>query len=123
MDAEMHKTLDKFFAEKTIQDVDRNTFQICNLRDKLNLITISLVFLKDWDSLETDDYNCVVVEKRGAVFTFPCYWLSVPKELCMPYMEYIIDDFYSQYVSKWVNGNNPGGGGGTTPGGNCPCMD
>ena len=123
MEKEMHKELEKFFAEKTIQDVDRNTFQICNLRDKTNQVTISLVFLKDWDSLETDDYNSVVIAKRGVVFTFPCYWLSIPKELCMTYMEYIIDDFYDKYVSEWNNGSSGDGSGSTPPGCDCPCME
>lgn len=112
----MIDVLDKFFAEKTIQDIDRNTFLICNLYDKKYKITISLVFLRDWDSLETDSYNSVIIENKGAVFTFPCYWISVPKELAMGYFQYIIDDFYKTSVYKW-NGNITNNDNSA----NCPC--
>ena len=42
----MTNQLDKFFAEKTTPDVDRNTFLICNLNDKPKQLTISLVFMR-----------------------------------------------------------------------------
>lgn len=97
----MRKKLDEFFAAKTIQDVDRNTYLHCNLEDPRFKITISLIFMRDWHSIESDSYNSVVVENKGVVFTFPCYWVSVPKELCMTYFEYLINDFYSNEVSTW----------------------
>jgi len=97
----MRKKLDEFFANKTIQDVDRNTYLCCNLEDHRFKITISLIFMRDWHSIESDSYNSVVVENKGVVFTFPCYWCSVPKELCIAYFEYVINDFYSTEVSGW----------------------
>lgn len=127
MKADMINVLDKFFAEKTIQDVDRNTFLVCNLEDKQNKIHISLIFMRDWDSIESDSYNSVILENTGAVFTFPCYWISVPKPLAMAYIQWIIDDFYENTVSKWSvgTGNNNGSGSGTTGGtgngSNCNC--
>lgn len=102
----MYEELDRFFASKTIHDVDRNTFLTCNLVDRVKKITISLIFLRDWDSLETDSYNSVIIQNKGAVFTFPCYWVSIPKELAIPYIEYIIDEFYEEEVSKWNIGDN-----------------
>lgn len=105
MNQTMIDKLDKFFAEKTIIDIDRNSFLVCNLEDKPNKITISLVFMRDWDSLETDSFNSVIIQNKGAVFTFPCYWVSIPKELAMAYIQYIIDDFYMNEVNKW---NIPG---------------
>lgn len=128
MKADMINTLDKFFAEKTIQDVDRNTFLVCNLEDKQAKIHISLIFMRDWHSIESDSYNTVILENTGAVFTFPCYWVSVPKPLAMAYIQYIIDDFYENTVSGWSNGSGTGGSGnsgstgGGYPGGNgCHC--
>lgn len=122
MKAEMYNTLDKFFAEKTISDVNRDTFLICNLNDKSNKITISLVFMRDWDSLETDQYNSVIIQDKGAVLTFPCYWISVPKELAIPYFEYVIDDLYNSEISKWnIPDNNTGNETGNNGNGNCNC--
>lgn len=123
MTQEMINTIDKFFSSKTIGDIDRNTFLVCNLFDRAKKIVISLVFLRDWDSLETDSYNSVIIQNQGAVFTFPPYWLEVPKELTMPYFTYIIEDFYEKEVASWNNGSGSGSGSGT--GGNsgscCPC--
>ena len=125
MTEQMKKTLDTFFAGKTINDVDRNTYQVCNLNDNRIRLTISLVFMRDWDSIETDNYNSVILENKGAVFTFPCYWISVPKELSMTYFEYIINSFYDTEVSKWeiVQGLLSGGSSGSTDTDDdgCPC--
>ncbi len=108
----MKDTLDKFFTQKLITDVDRNTYLVCNLEDIRFKITISIVFMRDWNSIESDSYNSVIIENKGAVFTFPCYWISIPKELAMSYFEYIINDFYTSEVLKWdiaknfINGFN-----------------
>lgn len=120
MDQGMIRKLDSFFADRTIDDIDRHSFIVCNLRDMQNMITISLVFLRDWDSLATDDFNVVSLENRGAVFTFPGYWISIPKELAMPYVEGIIDDYYLHEVSKWNGGGN-GSNTGNNGNGNCNC--
>lgn len=120
----LYEDLDKFFAQRTIGDVDRSTFLICNLKDNDLKITISLVFLKDWDSLPTNDYNAVTIDECGAVFTFPCYWVSVPKELCIPYFTTIIDLFYKEVVSKWdiaSNAGSTGTGSSSGTGTNLPC--
>ena len=98
--------LDKFFATKTIGDVNRDAFLVCNLPDNTYKINTCLIFLRDWDSLETDSFNQVIIENKGAVFTFPCYWVSVPKELAYTYFTYIVQTFYDEYVSKWFNTNN-----------------
>ena len=124
MTEEMKNTLDNFFASKTIVDVDRNAFLVCNLKDKVNKLTFSLVFLRDWDSLESDSYNYVAIEGAGAVFTFPCYWASIPKELAMPYIIEIIETFYNEVVSGWnigdgSLGNRPNSGNSNS--GGCPC--
>ena len=114
----MNQDLDKFFSEKTIVDVDRSTFLVCNLKDNAKKIIISLVFLKDWDSIESDGYNSVIVNGVGAVLTFPCYWVSVPKELCMAYFTYIIDSLYAEHFNNWgiTTGN-----GSQNIGNNCGC--
>lgn len=104
------KKLDEFFANKTIHDVNRDSYLVCNLHDVANKVVISLIFLRDWDSLESDSFNQVIIEGKGVVFTFPCYWISVPKELCMEYFNYIIKTFYEEYVSKWISGNTSSGG-------------
>ena len=120
----MIDTLDKFFSEKTINDVDRSTFLVCNLNDPINKITISLVFMRDWDSIEPDGYNSVILQGKGAVFTFPCYWVSIPKELAMAYFTYLLEDFYSNEVNGWFGIGDGSSGNGSGNGGNgcgCPC--
>ena len=102
----MKKTIDKFFAEKTITDVDRSSYLVCNLDDPRYKIKISLVFMRDWNSIESDSYNSIIMENKGAIFTFPCYWISIPKELALPYFEYIIDDFYNNDVADWLRNSN-----------------
>ena len=117
--------LDVFFSQKTINDVDRNTFQVLNIKDPALKITVSLVFMRDWDSIPSDDYNVVPIKNCGAVFTFPCYWISIPKELCMPYFISILEDFYANVVSTWDldfgDGNNAGSSGATGNNPNLPC--
>lgn len=117
----MFDTLDKFFAEKTIIDVDRNTYLVCNLNDTVNKITISLVFMRDWHSIESDDYNYVSIENTGAVFTFPCYWISIPKELTMQYFISVINQFYAKEVSSWSGIDSGSSSGSTGTGSNMPC--
>lgn len=111
----MHNTLDKFFAEKTIVDVDRNTYLHVNLHDGRYKIVVSLVFMRDFDGLDINSYSNVVIDGKGVVFIFPPYWLSIPKELSMPYFEFIINDFYEDTVADWIangligNGSSTGG--------------
>lgn len=120
---EMLNSLDTFFAQKTIADVDRNTFQVLNLRDTSLKITISLVFMRNWTSINSDDYNVVSIRNYGAVFTFPCYWISIPKELCLPYFIAILEDFYENEVSKWggTSSSDSGNTSGSGSGSNMPC--
>ena len=120
--ANLLNALDKFYAEKTITDVNRETFLICNLKDPIKKITISLVFMKDWDVLEPDEYSQVIVQNKGAVLTFPCYWVSVPKELAITYFEYIVDQLYLEEFDKWDNGSGAvSGNENASTGCNCPC--
>ena len=120
--ANLLNALDKFYAERTITDVNRETFLICNLKDPVKKITISLVFMKDWDVLEPDDFSQVVVQNKGAVLTFPCYWVSVPKELAIPYFEYIIDQLYLEEFDKWDNSSSGASNDGSSNTGcGCPC--
>ena len=124
MNKDMLAELDRFFAQKTVVDADRNTFLICNLKDKNNKLMISLVFLRDWDSLEPNDYNALAIGNNGAVITFPCYWVSIPKELCIPYFIAILKQVYKE--NNWtfeedddstgtINPSNP------SAGNNCCC--
>lgn len=122
------KDLDTFFANKTIHDVNRDSYLVCNLHDNINKVIVSLIFLRDLDSLESDSFNQVIIEGKGVVFTFPCYWISVPKELSMEYFNYIIKTFYDEYVSAW-NGNpntgntNNNNMGGMIPSAGCGCAN
>lgn len=126
----MQNQLDKFFAEKTIVDVDRNTYLNLNLHDGRYKIVISLIFMRDFDGLEINSYSDVIIEGKGIVLIFPPYWLSIPKELAMSYFEFVINDFYEKTVVEWINsgliGNgsnaNTGSNGGCTPTQPmCPC--
>ena len=119
LDKDMIDTLDKFFAIKTINDVDRNAFLVCNLFDKTNKLNISLVFLRDWDSLESNGYNYVIIDNAGAVINFPCYWVCIPKELAIPYIISVLEEIYAKDFNIYLNNgsNNNGSGNGS----NCPC--
>lgn len=117
MTENMRESISKFLKEKTIQDVDRNTYLIHNLNDSANKITISLVFMRDsGNSMEITEYGLIKLAGKGAVFIFHPYWISVPVQLSVPYVESIIDEFYDTDVSEWVGGeeNNPNFG-------SCPC--
>lgn len=128
LDDNYFKPLDEFFAKNTVTNVNRDAYLVCNIFDKTNNIYVSLVFLRDWDSLETDSFNQVIIQGKGAVFTFPCYWISVPKELAYTYIKYVVQAFYDEYVSEWVQnssgstGNNGGTNSGNSNNGlsNCP---
>ena len=120
LDKDMIDTLDKFFAIKTINDVDRNACLVCNLFDKTNKLNISLVFLRDWDSLESNGYNYVIIDNAGAVINFPCYWVCIPKELAIPYIISVLEEIYAK---NW--NINVSAGSDSTNGfennSNCPC--
>lgn len=126
LDDNYFKPLDDFFAKNTVTNVNRDSYLVCNLHDKANNITVSLIFLRDWDSLESDTFNEVIIKDKGAVFTFPCYWISVPKELAYTYITCIVQAFYDDTVEKWNNeknsisnnGNNSGNMNGCPP---CNC--
>lgn len=127
LDESYFKPLDDFFAKNTVTNVNRDSYLVCNLFDKTNNIHVSLVFMRDWDSLETDSFNQVIIQGKGVVFTFPCYWISVPKELAYTYIKFVVQSFYDEYVNEWIEtsssfiGNNNTNSGGTiTNGSNCP---
>lgn len=129
-DKKVFDVLDNFFATKTIQSVNRDTFTVCNLQDiinKTNKITISIVFMRDWDGIEYDKYDQVLVPNKGAVLIFPSYWLSIPKELALEHFISVINKFYNEYISIWFgSANNSGFGSGVSGnmnycGCNSPC--
>ena len=103
-DPNYYNLLDKFLSQNTVSTINRETYLICNLTDKINKITVSLVFLRDWDSIECGSFENCIIPNKGVVFTFPCYWVCVPKELAFPYLTSIVDAFYGEYVSKWLGG-------------------
>lgn len=126
-DKKVFDTLDSFFAAKTIQSVNRDVYSVCNLQDHVNKITVSLIFMRDWDGIEYDKYDHVIIENKGAVLVFPSYWLSVPKELAFEHFVNIVNKFYADYVTQWISNNNsssndPGiGSGSSNNSNNCVC--
>ena len=124
-----YKELDKFLASKTVADINRETYLIFNLKDTINKISVSLVFIRDCENIECGNFESCIIEGKGAVFVVPCYWLCVPKELGYEYLTSIIDTFYAEHVAVWLNStwvdsgnngntnNNPGNACG------CPCMN
>ncbi len=116
MTQSMRESIGKFLKEKTIQDVDRNTFLIHNMNDPVNKISISLVFMRDSaTSMEITEYGLIRLSGKGAVFIFHPYWISVPLDLASAYVESVVDEFYEMDVSAWVGGDTQGQAGG------CPC--
>ena len=126
--ANYYRKLDGFLAGKTVADINRETYLICNLEDLTNKITVSLVFMRECENIECGSFENCIIENKGAVFVFPCYWLCVPKELAYTYLTSIIDEFYNESVSMWLNGSVTGGntGNAITNGTNnnvCPCFN
>ena len=119
----MMAELDAFFAKTVIGDVNRDSYLVCNLRDKEYKITISLVFMRDWHSIESDSYNLVTIGGKGAVVTLPAYWVSIPKELSMGYFQFLIDNLYETEIDDWFSntGNGNGNNGSNVGMNGCPC--
>jgi len=127
-DKSIFKTLDEFFAKMTMQSVNRDAYLVCNLHDKVNKVIVSFVFIRDWDGIEYNKYDEEIIPNKGAVFTFPSYWVSLPKELIFDKFAAIVNKFYEEYVSAWVgsssSGNSGSIGGNINNGGNlngCVC--
>lgn len=94
--------LDTFLAEKSCNDVNRDTYLVHNVEDTINNITVSIVFLREWHTdINDDEYGQIVIPNVGAVITVPGYWISVPKELAFTYLKEIINQFYNDFVSGW----------------------
>lgn len=94
--------LDTFLAEKSCNDVNRDTYLVHNVEDTINKITVSIVFLREWHTdINDDEYGQIVIPNVGAVITVPGYWISVPKELAFTYLKEIINQFYNDFVSGW----------------------
>lgn len=125
-----YNELDRFLATKTVADINRETYLICNLKDKINKISVSLVFIRDCENIECGNFESCIIEKAGAVFVVPCYWLCVPKELGYEYLVSIIDAFYSEHVSAWLNATWVGDANNNSSSNNngglncgCPCIN
>lgn len=117
----MKKQLDTFLAEKTSAAVDRSTYLVCGLEDKPNKVHINLVFVRDWhiDS-ESEEYKQTVVDGAGVVFVLPAYWLMVHKDLVMPFLTYLIEDYYENELGiSSGDGSTSGDSSNGGPGCNC----
>lgn len=94
--------LDTFLAEKSCNDVNRDTYLVHNIEDTINKITVSIVFLREWHTdINDDEYGQIVIPNVGAVITVPGYWISIPKELAFTYLREIVNQFYNDHVSEW----------------------
>lgn len=122
------KPLENFLIKHTTADVNRETYLICHLDDVVNKIKVSIVFLKRCENIECGSFESCIIEREGAVFTVPCYWVDIPNELSLTYLTSIIDTFYADHVASWLNGTWVGSsstGGGSNNAGDiceCPCM-
>lgn len=127
MTIEMRNSLIQFLKEKSASDINRTTYLVCNLEDKPRKLKISLVFIKDWHSLIADECSYLPIEDKGAVFTFPSFWLSIPIDLSIPFLTNTIDDYYRDELHIYDETINNGGTGTNNPnntpnssGLNCP---
>lgn len=121
-----YKELDKFLTSRTVSDINRETYLICNLKDTTNKITVSIVFIRDCENIECGNFESCIIDGKGAVFVVPCYWLCVSKELGYDYLTSIIDAFYEEHVSGWFNNNMDTGNvnnGITGTGCGCQCIN
>ncbi|MCM1236088.1 MAG: hypothetical protein NC489_38880 [Ruminococcus flavefaciens] len=115
----MVKDLDKFFANHTIGDVNREKFLTCGLKDPRYQLDIMLFFMNDWHGDYTD-YQFIEFPGKGAIFILPVYWISVPKPLCMWYFTELLNEFYNNTVTGWGIGYVTDDGSGSS-GNNCGC--
>lgn len=99
--ADVIEQLNKFIVGNSIANVERTPYLNLNIIDKENGITISIVFVRDFGTMEADDVSTIEIQGKGAVFLIPGYWLGVNQTLAINYITYIIKDFYKEHVSEW----------------------
>ena len=47
-----YNKLDKFLVGKTVADINRETYMLCELDDFVNIIKVSCVFMRECENIE-----------------------------------------------------------------------
>lgn len=112
----MRKSLEEWLAKNFCPLIETTGTLVWDFKVNLNnkRRRIAVAFSRYHQVQEPWEY---VVEPKGYVLVCPSFWLSIPKELVVFYIEYYIDGYLDQYVYN-DGSSDTGDTGGNT--GSCP---
>lgn len=98
MTIEMLDKLDSWLASKACINLETTGTEVCNLLYRSSNIKrkIAIAFSRYHHSNEPTEY---IIADEGYVLTVPSFWLSIPKELVIPYLSVYIDSYIKDYAS------------------------
>ena len=112
----MRDRLEDWLAKNFCPLIETTGTLVCDIHiDRINnkKRTIAVGFSRYHQVSEPWEY---VIPKRGYVLICPSFWLSIPKELVVPYIEDYIDGYMDDYI--YGNIDEEGSSGGSS--GGCP---
>ena len=121
MTKSMRDKLENWLGENFCPLIENAGTLVCHLKYKVGSIKrdIAIAFTRYHHGADPDEY---IIADAGYVLTVPSFWLSIPKELVLPYLISYIDNYLAENVTG--NGGSTGDNGSTglpnLPGGNCP---
>lgn len=74
--------------------IDRSPYTVFDVNDNPNNLIISLVFVRDCNTLELNECLNTIIAGKGAVITLPGYWMGVSTDLAFPYIKNAINECY-----------------------------
>lgn len=103
----MRKSLEDWLAKNFCPLIETTGTLVWDYKLNLNnkRRRIAVAFSRYHQTQEPWEY---VVEPKGYVLVCPSFWLSIPKELVIFYIEYYIDGYLDEYIYNDATGDNPG---------------
>lgn len=119
MDEKMIKELELWLSKNFCPIIETTGTVVCRLLYKSMTVKrhIAIAFTRYHHGDDPAEY---VIADVGYVLTVPSFWLSIPKELVIPYLCSYIDGYISEYITGTGNGGNTGGNNGGNTGTGCP---
>ena len=122
MTTSMREKLTKYLNDHQATILDTANTKCCEMKYKPNCsnkaFTIAVAFVRELHSTDPLEY---IVGDYGYALVLPGYWLSIPTDLSLPYIEYYIDNYMKENI--FGNSNNSAGSnnaGGNNAGCGCP---
>lgn len=124
MTKSMRDKLENWLGENFCPLIENAGTLVCHLKYKVGSVKrdIAIAFTRYHHGADPDEY---IIADAGYVLTVPSFWLSIPKELVLPYLISYIDNYLAENVTGTggsTGGNTGSGGTGmpNLPGGVCP---